>query len=337
MQIHPKIVYSDKYDITFPILDKFHPFDGRKYSKAWKEINCLSEREIITIEHSRSISDNDLMLVHAESYLKLLNRVPYILKALEMYPIGSLSSLIHSTPLTQLFCVKMVDDLIIKSLLEPMRLATMGTVIAGRYALQCGIAINLSGGYHHASQARAEGFCFYSDIAVAIQKLRQDNFLIRDDKVLIIDLDAHQGNGLERIFKEDDSIYFFDMYNKDIYPNDRQAKNRINRLVELSSATNDDEYMEKLKKNLDDFIEELCVGTEKPKLAFFNAGTDIYEKDPLGKLRVSAEGVYERDVFVFNILVKNNIPVVMVLSGGYTKESYRLIANSVNYVLETWR
>lgn len=337
MLIEPKIIYSIKYNISFPVLDKLHPFDGEKYSRAWEEIERLSTSKIPVIVPPLPIDDDDLILVHTQSYLNKLNQVSYILKALELYPIDSVSSVIHSTPLTNLSCVKIVDKFILKRVLEPMRLATMGTVIATREALRCGIAINLSGGYHHASSQRAEGFCFYSDIAVAIHKLRQESLLAAEDTILIIDLDAHQGNGLERIFKNDSSIYFFDMYNKEIYPSDEIAKSRINKSVELPSGTEDNEYLKELQDNLPAFINDICIDNKKPKLAFFNAGSDIYEKDPLGRLKVSAEGIYQRDVFVFNTLANKNIPVVMVLSGGYTKDSYRLVANSVNYVLETWR
>ena len=262
------------------------------------------------------VSTDELSAVHSLSYLSDLVKSPqYLAQALEIPPLA-------------LIPYKFIDA----SVLYPMRLATKGTILAAESALENQIAVNLSGGYHHARRDNGEGFCIYSDIGVAIYQLRNSQKIKFDDKVLVIDLDAHQGNGIARIFYEDKNVLIFDMYNKDIYPKDTWARKRIDYNIPLNSDTGDSEYLNQLKRELPKFLEN----QKYAKIAFYNAGTDIYERDSLGKLRISKEGVLERDKFVFNSLVELGIPFVMVLAGGYTKESYKLVAESVSYLLKTW-
>jgi histone deacetylase 11 len=256
-----------------------------------------------------------LQTVHSETYLKQLKQPRFVARALELDSLGFLP-------------IDMLD----RCVLEPMRLATMGTVIAARIALSSGIAINLSGGYHHASGDRGEGFCVYSDIAIAVAMLRQSQKITPEDSIIIIDLDAHQGNGLERIFYHDPKVQILDMYNHEIYPHDLWATERIDCHLPLTSGIRDRAYLDELKAHLPQFLQQVS----QPKIAFYNAGTDIYENDPLGRLKISHQGVLERDRFVFKTLVEAGIPVVMVPSGGYTRESYQLIADSVGEVLQTW-
>ena len=261
------------------------------------------------------VTNDELLTVHSQEYLELLKSSQYITGAIELPFLGFL-------PIT----------LLDKYILEPMRWATKGTIIAAAEALKCGIAVNFSGGYHHASKENGEGFCLYSDIALSIGILRKSKKLLKEDQILIIDLDAHQGNGLERIFIADQDVKILDMYNQDIYPKDSLAKKRIDCDIPLDSGTSDQKYLAKLEKYLTRFLEN----SSNPKIAFYNAGSDVYQFDSLGQLSISAKGIFERDKFVFDILTNANIPWVMVLSGGYTKESYKLIAQSIIYVLKTW-
>ena len=187
---------------------------------------------------------------------------------------------------------------------------------------------------------RGSGFCVYADIAISIASFRQSGQLTAADSIAIIDLDAHQGNGLARIFagvaspleNRDRTVHILDMYNLDIYPQDRLAIDRIDRDLPLASGTRSDEYLDKLQQYLPSFLSQIY----RPKIVFYNAGTDIYEDDPIGRLKISAEGILARDRLVFQTLVTARIPVVMVLSGGYTSESYQLVARSVGEVWETW-
>lgn len=318
MKLSPRLIYSPHYDIRFLGLEKLHPFDGCKYSHAWQMIEDEFGKNILkqwSITPKSPVTNDELLTVHSQEYLELLKSSQYITGAIELPFLGFL-------PIT----------LLDKYILEPMRWATKGTIIAAAEALKCGIAVNFSGGYHHASKENGEGFCLYSDIAISIGILRKSKKLLKEDQILIIDLDAHQGNGLERIFIADQDVKILDMYNQDIYPKDSLAKKRIDCDIPLDSGTSDQKYLAKLEKYLTRFLEN----SSNPKIAFYNAGSDVYQFDSLGQLSISAKGIFERDKFVFDILTNANIPWVMVLSGGYTKESYKLIAQSIIYVLKTW-
>ncbi len=143
-------------------------------------------------------------------------------------------------------------------------------------ALQRGWAINLSGGYHHASYHGGGGFCIYADIAMCINHLRK----FQGDKVkkaMIIDLDAHQGNGHERDFMEDPNVMIVDAYNHSIYPQDKEAARAIDVDIRVSPSDTDQEYLEKLKKRITPAIE-----TFQPDFILYNAGTDCLKGDPLG-------------------------------------------------------
>ncbi len=317
MQISPKVVYSPGYDIHFLGLEKLHPFDSCKYSRTWNTLlDIFGDRllQCSLVPHAQA-SVEMLQTVHGDSYLQQLTRSRYVAGALELDSLGILP-------------IGWLD----RSVLKSMRLATAGTVIAAETALETGIAVNLSGGYHHASRDRGEGFCIYSDIAIAIATLRRSGKLSSTDNLAIIDLDAHQGNGLAHIFDRDPTVHILDMYNCQIYPHDLEAKARIDCHLPLTSGTRDDEYLGKLKEHLATFLTNI----NQPKIAFYNAGTDIYEFDPLGQLKVSQQGILERDLFVFQTLTSAEIPWVMVLSGGYTRESYQLVANSIASILHTW-
>jgi histone deacetylase 11 len=324
-KIQTRLVYSPEYDIRWLGLEKLHPFDSCKYSRTW---NALFDRfgdglQSATLSPTAPATVELLQTIHTPEYLQQLTRSRHVAQALEL---ASLAWVPNS-----------ILDL---HVLQPMRLATMGTVIAAKTALKTGIGINLSGGYHHASGDRGSGFCVYADVAIAIASLRQSGQLTATDSIAIIDLDAHQGNGVARIFERDRAVHILDMYNRDIYPQDRQAIDRIDRNLPLASGTRDTEYLDKLQQHLPSFLNRIDSLSERlhqrPKIAFYNAGTDIYEYDPLGRLKISAQGVLERDRFVFRTLVDAEIPVVMVLSGGYTSESYQLVAKSVGEVWKTW-
>jgi histone deacetylase 11 len=142
--------------------------------------------------------------------------------------------------------------------------------------------------------------------------------------VLYIDLDAHQGNGMARLCAEhqDEQVVLLDLFNTDIYPQDRVAQQRVDRAVPLISGMTDRTYLGLLRAHL-----TRAMASVKPRFALYNAGTDILSEDPLGGLNISEEGVRERDRFVLQTLRAAGVPVAVVLGGGYTPQSHRLIAN----------
>ncbi|XP_069062718.1 histone deacetylase 11 isoform X2 [Pleurodeles waltl] len=193
---------------------------------------------------------------------------------------------------------------------------------AGKLAMERGWAINVGGGFHHCSGDKGGGFCAYADITLTIKFLFERVEGV--SKATIIDLDAHQGNGHERDFLEDNRVYIMDVYNRYIYPGDGFAKRAIKRKIELDWGTEDEEYLHKVKTQMEGALNEM-----KPDIIVYNAGTDILEGDPLGGLSISPQGIIKRDEIVFETAKRHKIPILMVTSGGYQKRTARIIADSI--------
>lgn len=322
----PKIpvIFHPSYDISFCGLEKLHPLDSKKYGKVFNylvdELNCRSNRNSGKFKYSRSynkaqfytpeiVSDEDLLKVHTPEYIKSLNNSSVIAQITEILPAAY------------------VPNFLLRwSILSPMKYATGGTILAAKLALEIGWAINLSGGYHHAKANGGSGFCIYADIPLAIYKLHEQDPSL---KVMIVDLDAHQGNGHEAICGGDPRIAIYDIYNQDIYPRDRVAKQFITFDYPVSSWINDSEYLALLETTLPEAIDKF-----KPDLIIYNAGTDIYRKDRLGRMFVSEDGIIARDEFVFNIASEKRVSIAMVLSGGYTQEGTGIICKSIKNILK---
>ncbi|XP_022732583.1 histone deacetylase 2-like isoform X3 [Durio zibethinus] len=205
--------------------------------------------------------------------------------------------------------------------LSPFRRQVGGTILAAKLAKEQGWAINVGGGFHHCSSGRGGGFCAYADISLCIHFAF---FRFTISRVMIIDLDAHQGNGHEMDFAGDGRVYILDMYNPDIYPFDLTARNYIKQKVEVATGTTTDGYLKELDKAL-----RVARDNFAPELIIYNAGTDILDGDPLGGLKISPDGVAQRDEKVFRFARERNIPLVMVTSGGYMKTSARVVADSI--------
>jgi len=206
-----------------------------------------------------------------------------------------------------------------------MKRATAGTILGVELALRYGWAINLSGGYHHAKAENGEGFCVFADVPIALKSIWKKK---PDLKVLLVDLDAHQGNGNSSVLRDEKRVVILDMYNSMIYPNDDEAEQYVTYKVPLERRTNTSEYLDKLEKTLPTAIDEF-----KPELIVYNAGTDIFVEDHLGNLSITEDGVVKRDEFVFQMAIENKVPILMVLSGGYNKKSGYIIAHSINNLI----
>lgn len=310
-----KLIYSPEYDLISKGVGLLHPFDGQKYSRAWSELEKASDRDIksMWIKPEKLISDEALLTIHTPEYLSSLNKS------------SSISSIIE-IPLARF----LPNGLLKNRLIKPMKLACEGTRLATQNALEGAMVMNVGGGFHHAYADHGEGFCVFADAAIAIQDARNNGALAVEDKVLMIDLDAHRCNGFESIFKNDAAVEIFDMYNFQVYPGMHEGSiEDFPFMVPLKNKVNDDIYFSVLKEELPKFMD----ANEKLRLVFYNAGTDILAGDALGNLNVSFEGVIERDRYVINMLSNMNIPTVIVTSGGYTKESYKLIASLAGMVV----
>ncbi|MDW3647490.1 MAG: histone deacetylase [Bacteroidia bacterium] len=194
-------------------------------------------------------------------------------------------------------------------LLERGRVIAQGTLDNVGYAEEYGVAINGAGGTHHAYTDHGEGFCILNDIAIASTCVLNEN---RYRKILIIDLDVHQGNGTAEIFREESRVFTFSMHCEANYP----LKKEISDLdISLAAYSGDETYLGILKETLANLLEE-----EKPELVFYLAGVDVLGSDKLGKLNMTKAGCKERDRFVMQSCHEKGLPLVISLGGGYSPD-----------------
>jgi len=196
---------------------------------------------------------------------------------------------------------------------------TQGTIECALYALQNGCAMNIAGGTHHAFAERGEGFCILNDQAIAA------NYLISrqlSQKILIIDLDVHQGNGTAKLLENEPRVFTFSMHGLTNYPFHKEKSDLD---IGLLDGTTSETYLKTLEEALPKLIEQV-----QPDFAFYLAGVDILSTDKFGKLKVSMESCKQRDVFVFSQLKKNKIPVAVTLGGGYSPDIKTIVEAHCN-------
>jgi len=196
---------------------------------------------------------------------------------------------------------------------------TQGTIDACLYALETGVALNVAGGTHHAFADRGEGFCLLNDMAVAA------NYLLRKQiskKILIIDLDVHQGNGTAKLMEKEERVFTFSMHGAHNYPFHKEQSDLD---IGLKDGTTGQEYLAILTNTLPKLIEQV-----KPDFAFYLSGVDILNTDKFGKLQVSLDECKERDRIVFEQLKKHRIPVTVALGGGYSPDVRTIVEAHCN-------
>jgi acetoin utilization deacetylase AcuC-like enzyme len=186
------------------------------------------------------------------------------------------------------------------------RLASGGTLLAARWALEGDLAGNLAGGTHHAFADHGEGFCVLNDVAIAIAKLRVEGAI---ERAAIIDLDVHQGNGTAAIFETLDDVFTFSMHGARNYP---AAKMRSNLDVPLRDGLGDAEYLEALNRHLPKVLDAADAD-----IAFYLAGVDVAAGDRYGRLALTEPGIRQRDRSVIEAVRRRDVPLVLVLAGGY--------------------
>jgi acetoin utilization deacetylase AcuC-like enzyme len=169
--------------------------------------------------------------------------------------------------------------------------------------------MNVAGGTHHAFADRGEGFCLLNDFAVAANFLLSNN---QAQKILIIDLDVHQGNGTAKLFEKENRVFTFSMHGAHNYPFHKEKSDLD---IPLPDGINDDAYLGILKKEL-----EKILALFKPDFAFYLSGVDILETDKFGKLKVTMKGCQQRDEFVFQSLYDRKIPCAVSMGGGYSPD-----------------
>lgn len=184
-----------------------------------------------------------------------------------------------------------------------------GTVQAALEALENGASFNIAGGTHHSFRDRGEGFCIFNDIAISTNYLLNKGLV---EKVLVVDLDVHQGNGTASIFENDDRVFTFSMHGAKNYPFKKESSDLD---IGVVNGIEDEEYLEQLSHALDEIFPML-----KPDFVFFQSGVDVLATDKLGKLGLTRGGCKTRDEMVIRKCHQNSIPFTAVMGGGYSPE-----------------
>lgn len=213
----------------------------------------------------------------------------------------------------------------VHKLLSEIRIKAGGTVEAARAALKRGLAANLGAGYHHAYADHGDGYCAINDIAIAVRAMQGEGLA---KKVLIVDVDLHQGNGTASIFQDDPDVFTFSIHAKEAYPK-KKEKGSLD--INISEA-NRDSYLERFQAGM-----HKALATFSPDLCIFVQGSDAYEKDAAAGsryLRLTLEQLKTRDEFVIDTMVDRNIPIALVFAGGYGPEAWRVHFNAVYHMFE---
>lgn len=192
--------------------------------------------------------------------------------------------------------------------------AVGGSILTARLALECGLACNTAGGTHHAFPGFGSGFCIFNDLAISVRVLQKLGLV---KKVLIVDLDVHQGDGTAFIFEGDDSVFTFSMHCDVNFPLNKQ---RSDLDVALPVGMEDEEYLQTLANYLPDLLSEV-----KPDLVLYDAGVDVHVGDRLGKLAMTDSGLFRRDMQVLSTCVGAGFPVACVIGGGYCDDMRSLV------------
>lgn len=190
-----------------------------------------------------------------------------------------------------------------------------GTLKAARLALDYGIACNTAGGSHHADREAGAGFCLFNDVAVASLALLAEG---RVRRILVVDLDVHQGDGTAAILANEPQVFTFSMHCRCNYPARKQQSDLD---ISLDPGTEDRSYLAILQNLLPHLLRSV-----RPQLVFYNAGVDPHIRDRLGRLRLSDRGIAERDRVVLETCLAAGIPVATVLGGGYDRDLAALAA-----------
>ncbi len=288
-----KIAYSPVYRYNVPA---GHRFPMEKYSLLPEQLVYEGTVEEAQFFEPARLSEADLLLTHEEGYWQKLKEQK--LSPREVRAIG--------------FPMR-------PELIERGRHIAQGTIDCALFAQRYGLALNVAGGTHHSFTYKGEGFCVLNDIAIA------SNYLLHHGlarKILIIDLDVHQGNGTAQIFRDEARVFTFSMHGARNYP---LRKERSDLDVALPDKTDDRVYLKTLAETLPRLLDEV-----EPDMAFYLSGVDVLASDRLGRLSLSLKGCRERDRYVLSRCQKEGVPVAVSMGGGYSERLAQLIDAHAN-------
>lgn len=289
-----KLVYDEGYDLHLGA----HVFPSQKYRLVQQALLSESIATSDDFRRPQPASDGDVLRVHLPEYVRKLKT-------------GTLSSL-------EILRLEVPYS---KELIAAVWLAAGGSILAGRLALENGLAVNIGGGFHHAFPDHGEGFCVIHDVAIAIRHLQSAGAI---KTAMVVDTDVHQGNGTAAIFGGDGTVFTLSIHQENNYPSPKPPSNID---VNLPDGTGDEEYLARLESHLVRAFEEFV-----PDLVFYVAGADPYREDQLGGLELTMEGLRKRDLLVFEVCRNHGVPVAVTLAGGYARQvddTVRIHANTV--------
>jgi histone deacetylase 11 len=310
------IFYNDSANMGFWGLENLHPFDVKKYQKIHTNLKAETSLTDASFVKAKVCTDDFLRTIHTPKYVSSFNQSRTVAQICE-FPAFAY------TP----------NFILHRAVINPMKIHVNNTRCAGEFALKYGWSICLSSGMHHASSDAGGGWCPFTDIPLSACDLLKQKKI---KNVMVIDLDAHQGNGIGRDRLGGfmgDNVYIMDMYSSGNYPHDTYAKGGIDKDIGLGNVS-DNEYLLRLGQGLTESFNEFGTSMlDKPDIVYYNAGSDILKGDPLGHMSVSSKGLILRDEMVFRKCLENNVPIVMTLSGGYQKTNARVITDSIKNLL----
>jgi len=298
--------HSDAHSLALP---PGHRFPQSKYRLLREHF----EREpgLLRMQPAPAASEGELVLVHTPNYVDAV--LHGHLSAAEQREIGFPWS---------------------ESMAERSRRSVGASIAAARAALAEGVAANMAGGTHHAYADKGSGYCVFNDVAVAARLMQAEwarghRSLLR---VLVIDMDVHQGNGTASIFRDDDTVFTFSMHGARNFPFRKEASDLD---VDLPDGCGDAAYLAALDEALDEVWCRI-----RPDLAFYLAGADPHEGDRLGRLKLTYEGLAERDRRVLDALRERRVPVALSMAGGYGHDLATTVAvqvTTLTLAAESWQ
>jgi len=276
-----KLIYSAQYDLNLGN----HVFPSIKYRLIREKLlrdQIVGPQDFV---EPPAAAEDDIALVHTREYIRKLQA-------------GKLSYL-------EILRLEIPYS---PELVRAVWLSAGGSILAGRLALQDGAAANIGGGFHHAYPDHGEGFCVLNDFAIGIRRLQKDKAI---ERAMTVDCDVHQGNGTAAIFAGDHTVFTLSIHQENNYPYPKPPSTLD---INLRDGVGDDEYVQELGKGLDQAFRDF-----QPDLIYYVAGADPYRDEQLGGLKLSIEGLERRDRLVFEKARAKNIPVAVILAGGYAR------------------
>jgi len=293
-QIFPfRFIYSDNY---WADLGE-HVFPVVKYKLIYEALLRRGAKKENFLSPQLA-KEEDLLLVHTQKYLKKLKT-------------GDLS---HSEILT-------LEIPYSPELLEFALLFVGGTILTAEKALKDGLAVHIGGGFHHAFPDHGEGFCALNDVAVSLEKMKKEG---KVERAMVVDCDLHQGNGTAFILAKRDYAFTFSLHQLDNYPAHKPSSSVD---IGLWTGDGDEKYLSKLRSNFPRLYQDF-----QPDLIFYLAGADPYEKDQLGGLKLTIEGLRERDRIVIEEARRLHIPVAILFAGGYASQVKDTVSIHLNTI-----